>query len=298
MTTQREDAVSRRRRTHLVDLVRNISYEVMPFKNTERDVLHSVPTEVPLTVTVTEAKGIDATLDLTERLKRHGYAVSPHLPARQFVDKEHVADVMARLKESQIESVFVVGGDAPKPAGAFPDAFGLLRAMEEMGHPFGTVGIGGYPEGHPAIPQEALELALQQKAPLASRILTQICFDATTTANWAAGVAGTGVGLPVYVGMPGPVNRQKLMRISAGIGLGQSARFLQKQQSLLWRFLLPGGYNPTKLAKKLGAAVSQSDGNIRGLHIFTFNELRQTELWRQRLLSAVSAQTSERDDWS
>lgn len=295
---QREDAVSRRRRSHLVDLVRNISYEVMPFKNTERDVLLSVPTEVPLTVTVTETKGIDATLDLTERLARRGYAVSPHLPARQFVDAHHVADVIARLTESRIRSVFVVGGDAPKPAGTFQDAYSLLRVMEELQHPFETVGIGGYPEGHAAISQDALELALEQKAPLATRVLTQICFDASTTANWAAEVAATGVDLPVYVGMPGPVNRQKLMRISAGIGLGQSARFLQKQQSLLWRFLLPGGYNPTKLAKQLGAAVPKTGGNIRGLHIFTFNELRQTELWRQRLLSAVSAQTSERDDRS
>ncbi|MEV6013664.1 methylenetetrahydrofolate reductase [Streptomyces sp. NPDC051976] len=298
MTIQREDAVSRRRRSHLVDLVRNISYEVMPFKKTERDVLEYVPAEVPLTVTVTEAKGIDTTLELTERLTRHGYSVSPHLPARQFVDAQHVADVVARLKESQIRSVFVVGGDAPKPAGAFQDAYSLLRALEEIHHPFEEVGIGGYPEGHAAIPQDALELALKQKAPMATRILTQICFDATTTANWAGGIAGTGVDLPVYVGMPGPVNRQKLMRISAGIGLGQSARFLQKQQSLLWRFLLPGGYKPTKLAKQLGASVPKTDGNIRGLHIFTFNELRQTELWRQRLLSAVSASTSERDNRS
>ncbi|MEU1517513.1 methylenetetrahydrofolate reductase [Streptomyces sp. NPDC005811] len=298
MTVQREDAVARHRRSHLADLVRNISYEVMPFKNTERDVLHSVPTEVPLTVTVTEAKGIDHTLDLTERLARHGYVVSPHLPARQFMDEHHVADVVARLKQSQIRSVFVIGGDAPKPAGAFEDAYSLLRALEENQHPFEAVGIGGYPEGHAAIPQDALELALKQKAPLATRVLTQICFDATTTADWAAGIARAGVELPVYVGMPGPVNRQKLMRISAGIGLGQSARFLQKQQSLLWRFLLPGGYNPTKLAKRLGTAVQKTNGNIRGLHIFTFNELRQTELWRQHLLSAVSAQTSERDDRS
>ena len=171
--------------------------------------------------------------------------------------------------------------------GDMMDRASLLRAMEELGHPFDEVGIGGYPEGHPKIPREALDLALKQKAPLATRVLTQICFDAATTAGWAAGLAASGVTLPVYVGMPGPVNRQKLMRISAGIGLGQSARFLQKQQSLLWRFLLPGGYDPTKLARRLGAATARSEGNFRGLHIFTFNELRGTEEWRQRLLASL-----------
>lgn len=273
------------RHSALAELVRSISYEVMPFKNTEQAVVEHVPTSVPLTVTVTEAKGIDTTLGLAERLLRHGYNVSPHLPARQFVDDRHVGDVVARLRDAGFRSVFVIGGDAPTPAGRFHDAYSLLQAMDNIGHPF-EIGIGGYPEGHAAIPQDAINLALKQKAPMATRILTQMCFDATTTATWAAGVAASGIDLPIHVGMPGPVNRQKLIRISAGIGLGQSARFLQKQQSLLWRFLLPGAYDPAKLAKRLGTATSKVKNNIRGLHIFTFNEIRGTELWRQRMLAA------------
>ncbi|PXY22705.1 methylenetetrahydrofolate reductase [Prauserella muralis] len=290
MTLQQEVAGRGRRRAHLADLVRNISYEVMPFKNTERDVVATVPVSVPLTVTVTEAKGIDTTLALTERLLGHGYSVAPHLPARQFANTRHVGEVVDRLREAGVRSVFVVGGDAPEPVGEFADAHALLQAMEAHGHPFTEVGIGGYPEGHARIPQEAIDLALKQKAPLATRVITQICFDATTTSTWAARIAACGVGLDVHVGMPGPVNRQKLMRISAGIGLGQSARFLQKQRSLAWRFLMPGGYNPTKLAKRLGAAVPRTDSNIRGLHIFTFNELAGTERWRRSLLASIGGE--------
>ncbi|TDD57310.1 5,10-methylenetetrahydrofolate reductase [Nonomuraea terrae] len=269
-----------------------MGYEVVPVRNTERDVLENVPTAVPLTVTVTEAKGIDTTLDLTERLVRQGYAVAPHLPARQFLDKVHVADVVARLREARVRSVFVIGGDAPKPAGELENAYALLRAMEEVHHPFEEIGIGGYPEGHSAISQQALDLSLKQKAPMATHIITQICFNAGTTASWAADLAGAGIDLPIHAGIPGPVNRQKLMRISAGIGLGQSARFLRKQQSLLWRFLLPGGYDPTKLTRRLGVAASKTGGNLRGLHIFTFGDLRETELWRRRLLDSVA----EKDD--
>ncbi|NIJ12922.1 methylenetetrahydrofolate reductase (NADPH) [Saccharomonospora amisosensis] len=288
MTTQQEVAGPRGRRSQLAELVRNISYEVMPFKNTEQAVLSHVPTDVPLTVTVTEAKGIDTTLRLTEKLLRHGYQVAPHLPARQFTGESHVAEVVDRLRSAGTRSVFVVGGDAPEPAGPYPDAHSLLQAMEAVRHPFEQVGIGGYPEGHSIIPDESIELALKQKAPMATRILTQICFDANTTASWAGRIAAAGIDLPVHVGIPGPVNRQKLVRISAGIGLGQSARFLRKQQNLLWRFLLPGGYNPTRLAKRLAASAPKSGGNIRGLHIFTFNELRGTERWRQQLLASLS----------
>ncbi|SDH16290.1 methylenetetrahydrofolate reductase [Nonomuraea jiangxiensis] len=294
MATQRESAGAGSPRSCLADLLRRISYEVTPFPNTERNVLEHVPVTVPLTVTVTKAKGIDATLGLTERLVRHGYTVAPHLPARQFRDRQHVADVVARLREARVRSVFVVGGDAPRPAGEFEDAYALLRAMREAHHPFEEVGIAGYPEGHPVVSREALELALKRKAPMATRVITQICFHAGTTADWAAGIAAAGIGLPVHVGIPGPVNRHKLMRITANLGLGQSARFLRKHRSLLWRFLLPGAYQPARLARELGLAVPRTGGNIRGLHIFTFDELSRTELWRRRLLESVS----EKDDRS
>jgi len=277
----------------LAGLLRNVSYEVMPFRRTEHAVLAHVPTSVPLTITVTEARGLGATLELAMRLHGHGYRVSPHLAARQFVDARHVEDVVARLRAAGIRSVFVIGGDAPRPAGRFPDAFSLLQALEATGHPFDEVGIAGYPEGHAGIPREAVDLALKQKAPLATRIITQICFNATTTASWAAGIASAGVELPVHVGLPGPVNRQKLMRISAGLGLGPSARFLHKQGGLLWRLLLPNGYRPTRLVRRLDAAASEVDSRIEGLHVFTFNELRQTEWWRQRLLGAVAEWLAE-----
>lgn len=276
----------------LTDLVRTASYEVMPLRRAEDAVLANVLVSVPLTITVSESRGLDATLDLSERLHRHGYVVTPHLAARQFTDARHVEDVVARLRAVGLRSVFVVGGDAPRPAGPFTDAFSLMREMEEIGHPFAEVGIAGYPEGHATVPREAIDLALKQKAPLATGIVTQICYTATTTCAWAAGIAGEGVDLPVYVGMPGPVNRQKLVRISAAIGLGRSARFVRRQNGLLWRLLLPHGYRPTRLAKRLGRCLP---GNVGGLHIFTFNQLRQTEQWRRRLLAEL-ADVSEEDD--
>jgi methylenetetrahydrofolate reductase (NADPH) len=283
---QRWAGDSGRRNSILAQLLSNISYEVMPLKRTADEVLAHVPTSIPLTVTVTAARGLDATLELAERLHHNGYRVAPHLAARQFVDEGQVAEVVARLASSGVRSVFVIGGDAAQ-AGPFPDAYSLLQALQAVGHPFEEVGIGGYPEGHAFIPQHATDLALKQKAPLATRIMTQICFDAQTTTAWAARVAAFGVGLPIHVGMPGPVNRQKLIRISAGIGLGQSARFLQKQQGMLWRFLLPGGYSPTGLARKLATAAVTTSTNIRGLHIFTFNEIAGTERWRRTLLASV-----------
>src|SRR5262245_42847652 len=104
-------------RPDLAGLLRNTSYEVMPFKRTEEDVLTHVPPEIPLTVSATEAKGVSATISLAARLSGHGYRVAPHLPARLITDKEHLADVVARLREASVRAVFVIGGDAPRPVG-------------------------------------------------------------------------------------------------------------------------------------------------------------------------------------
>lgn len=274
--------------SNLAGLVRNISYEVLPFRRTEQAVLTHVPTSVPLTVTVTEARGLDATLDLAERLHGHGYRVAPHLAARQFVDAHHVEDVVARLREVGIGSVFVIGGDAPRPAGPFPDAYSLLQMI---GHSFAEVGIAGYPEGHARIPRSATDLAFKQKAPLATHAITQICFNATRTCAWAAEIAN--LELPVYVGLPGPVNRQKLVRVTANLGLGQSARFVRKQSGFLWRLLLPRGYQPSRFVRRLDTAMSTVDSRIRGLHVFTFNELHRTEWWRQRLLAEIAGRAQD-----
>ncbi|MEU2282938.1 methylenetetrahydrofolate reductase [Streptomyces sp. NPDC013178] len=267
------------------DILRNISYEIMPFRGAEEAVLEHVPTDVALTVTVTEAKGLNATIDLATRLAAHEYRVAPHLAARMVKDKAHAEDLLAQLSEAGIDRVFVIGGDAPTPAGEFTGAVDLLHVIADAGHRFERVGIGGYPEGHAKIGNGELRTALARKARMASHIITQICFDPSTTLAWARQVHQDYPGLDVVVGVPAPVGWQKLLRISASIGLGQSARFLRKQQHVVGKLLRPGGYRPDKLLRGLAPHVAKPGINIQGVHLFTFNELEPAEVWRRSLLA-------------
>lgn len=271
----------------LAGALRDATYEILPFKSAGEKVLAHVPTDVALTVTTTEAKGLGPTIDLAVTLSEAGYRAAPHLAARQVRDRAHLEDTVARLREAGTDSVFVIGGDAAE-AGEYPDALSLLEALAEIGHPFSTVGVGGYPEGHGKISDELIEQALKAKAPHATQLITQLCFDGDTTIGWARKVAADGVDLPIRVGIPGAISRQKLIRVSAGLGLGQSAKFLSKQQNMLWRFFLPGGYSPNKLIERLTPAFAQPDNNLTGFHVFTFNELESTEAWRQRWLDKLS----------
>lgn len=271
--------------------LRTASYEILPFGNIEEQVLEHVPVDVSLTVTVTEKRGTAPTVELAARLAEHGYRVAPHLAARLIRDEAHLTDLVARLREAGVDEVFVIGGDAAEPAGGFTDALSLLRALEETGHHFRTVGIGGYPEGHGTLGTTVVERALDLKASHATRIVTQLCFDAASTVRWAQATRDRGVRLPIRVGVPGALSRQKLIRISARLGLGPSARFLQKQQNLLWRFFLPGGYSPDRLLSRLAPSLEKADNDLEGIHVFTFNELASTEAWRQSGLAALAMET-------
>ena len=271
----------------LARALRNVSYEVIPLKRTEETVLAHVPRDVPLTVATTHADGPEPSVDLAARLAGHGYSVAPHLAARQIRDAAHLSDLVARLRDTGVDSAFVIGGDAPEPAGRFGEALALLEALDDIGHPFQRIGIAGYPEGHALIERDLLEKALVRKAPYATHVITQICFDADATVDWARHVTRQGVALPIRVGLPGAVSRQKLVRISAHLGLGQSARFLLKQQSMFWRFFLPGGYHPGRLTRRLAPHLQRPDAHLDGLHFFTFNEVAKTEAWRRSMLNRI-----------
>ncbi len=273
----------------LAEALRHPRYEVIPLGGTEEAVVESVPKDIRLTMTASPARGIEATLDLTERLAGHGFEVAPHLSARLIRDEVHLGEILERLREAGVRDAFVIAGDAEEPAGKFEGAARLLEAMAEVGHHFEEVGISGYPESHPIISDEATIQAMYDKAPYATYIVSQICFDADVISSWARWVKRRGVALPIYVGMPGHVNRQKLMRISASIGLGESARFLKKHRSRMLRMFLPGGYKPDRLIEALEPSLVDPESNVAGFHIYTFNEVRKTEEWRRASLERIGA---------
>ena len=277
---------------HAAELLVAPRYEVLPFGGIEDAVLEHVPRDVTLTVTVSPRKGIEHTLDVVDRLTGHGYAVVPHVSARLVRDRAHLAEILARIDEIGARDVFVVAGDADEPAGEFVGAAPLLETMAEIGHRFGEIGITGYPESHPFIPDETTIQAMFAKARYATYIVSQICFDPAVTAGWVDRVWNRGTHLPIYVGIPGAVPRTKLLRISTTIGLGASARFLRRHRSWFAHAMRPGGFSPDPLIAGLERSLEQhSERRIAGFHIFTFNDLADTELWRRRHLGAAAPVT-------
>ena len=257
-----------------------IRYEVLPVDGIEAQVIAHVPHDVTLTVTASPARGLEATLGVTERLAGEGYRVVPHLSARLVRDAAHLEEIVARLDAAGVHEAFVPAGDATEP-GQFPDAASLLRALR--GAHLAQLGITGYPESHHFISDETTISAMFEKAPMATYIVSQICFDPATIEWWVRAVRERGTTLPIWIGVPGIVHNTKLLRISMKIGLGESARFLRAHRAWLKR-LVTHTFSPDPLLRALAPLLADPAANVAGLHVFTFNELERTERWRQRTL--------------
>jgi methylenetetrahydrofolate reductase (NADPH) len=270
--------------TGLEALLRSPRYEVFPAKGTEQAVADWVPAGMTVAVTASPVKGLDATIDLTERLAARGYRVVPHLAARSVAGDAHLAGIVTRLKACGVDDVFVPGGDAPHPAGPFDSALPLLERLAEMGSPFGRIGITGYPESHPKIHDDVTIQAMWDKRRYASYIVSNVCFDAARLGRWIQRIRARGVGLPLYVGLAGPAERSRLLRMAAVAGASESARFITRHPGWILRFWMPGGYSPDRLLDRAAAVITAPDAGVAGLHLFTFNQLQPAEQWRRSAL--------------
>ncbi|MFI5825252.1 5,10-methylenetetrahydrofolate reductase [Streptomyces rishiriensis] len=268
-------------------LLDRVRYEVLPAKATEDKVLAHVPRDVVVTVTASPVKGLEPTLDLTARLAAHGYRVVPHVPARLLRDDVHLKDVVDRLREAGVDDVFVPAGDADPPAGPYDGALPVLRRLSELGSPFARVGITGYPESHPLIHDDLTVQAMWDKREHATYIVSNLCFDPGVLGEWIARIRRRNVVLPVHLGVAGPVQRAKLLSMATKIGVGESTRFLTRHPSWFLRFAAPGGYSPEPLLTRAERALTAPSAGVAGLHLFTFNQIAETERWRRALLERL-----------
>jgi methylenetetrahydrofolate reductase (NADPH) len=273
----------------VVQALRRPRYEVLPLGDVVDLVAEHVPRDVTVTVTASPGRGLASTLDVAERLAAHGHRVVPHLAARLVAGETQLQEILERLRGCGVGDVFVIAGDVREPAGPFGGALDLLAAMADLGHRLDQVGIAGYPERHPFIHDDITIQAMWDKRRFATYIVSQLCFHPRVVAAWVHRVRRRGVDLPIHVGVPGPVDAGRLLRISTRIGIGESARFARRHTGWLPRLLRAGGYRPGRLVDGLAASLADPASRVAGLHLYTFNEVARTERWRQETLGRLGA---------
>lgn len=256
--------------------------EILPLRSVLGEIAGLEPGRT-LAVTASPTKGLEAGIALGSQLRAAGFEVVVHLSARMVADRAHLTRLLDAMDHGGITRAFVVGGDAPS-AGAYPDALSLLRELAHIGRRPLEVGIGCHPQGHPLVTPEVLLKALREKVPYADYMTSQLCFDADAVRAWLAARRREGIDLPIDIGIPGAVDGARLVRISGRIGVRDAARFVARHRGVVARLLRAGGYRPDRLLRDMAPMLADPAAGVRGLHIFTFNQVKRTEDWRRAQL--------------
>ncbi len=111
--------------------------------------------------------------------------------------------------------------------------------------------------------------------------------DPKIIAHWVTRLRARGITLPVLLGIPGPVERAKLLSMATKIGVGDSTKFLMKHKGTFARLAAPGGFTGERFLAGCGAVAAMPDMRIAGTHVFTFNQVAETEAWRTEVLARL-----------
>ena len=273
------------------NLISNARYEVVPMKNLESQIEH-IPMGASVSVTCSPTKGQQATFDLTARLQNLGHHAVPHISARLVEDDVAVKRIAEFCRSQGLQEVFLVAGDAPAPVGRYDSVVAFMRDFLGTDHGLRAIGVTAYPDGHALIESPVLHEALHAKqellaeAGLRGYASTQMCFDLGKWRKWVATERAAGFNLPLHIGVPGVIDRVKLMTMGMRLGIGASLRYVQKNGSVLGRLFSPTGYDPNTLITPLSKQAEEF--NIEGIHLFTFNNVEATAKWQQKSLAKLS----------
>ena len=281
-------AASNEALTYRRDLVENMVFELIPLKSVDAGI-DALPANSLVSVTASPVKGLDATMELTDQIRDKGHRPVPHIAARLVGGPEHVAKIAKWMKTEGYETLFCVAGDAEEPAGPYEGAHAFLSDLFAQDHGLKKVGITSYPDGHALISSEICheqlhaKQALLKEAGVEGWASTQMCFDTDLITSWLRAERAAGFDLPVHLGIPGVVDRTKLMTMGVRLGVGASLRFLKKNRAAVTKLMAPGSYDPNDILDPM--INDLSDLNISGLHVFTFNQVEATEQWRQAVIT-------------
>lgn len=271
------------RRQSVSDLLRGISIELSARERGAEQLCRGfLAPNTPVYINFAPHDSYHEIVETAARLKRAGFRPVPHVAARYLTGHTQLDDFLARAVNVGVDQVLVIAGDLERPAGPFHSSLELIETGLLAKRGICSVGVAGYPEGHPKIAPAALDAALAAKLALlrsdglASYVVTQFCFDAAPILDWLARQRAAGVDVPVRVGLAGPASIATLAKFAIRCGIGNSLLALVGRQTSIARLLIESG--PEKVIHALSAVDLKSLG-VAGLHLFTFGGVLRTGQW-------------------
>ncbi len=213
------------------------------------------------------------------RVRGVGFEPVPHVAVRNFANAGDFDDFLARLNgEAAVETVLVIAGDRAEH-GRFRRALDAIDSGVLRRRGIRTIGIAGYPEGHPRIGDVELYRAMAEKIAAAEaigltvEIVTQFCFDALAIQNFIARLRAFGFEHRLCIGLAGPTSLTSLMRYASRCGVRASAQGLAQRAGLMRQM-----FAMTTPDDQVRALAEAAPANVTP-HFFSFGGIPATSRW-------------------
>ncbi len=208
----------------------SFSFEFFPPKTVEawNDLFFNIKALMPLHpsyVSVTYGAGgstRDRTHDLVVRLQQEtDLTVVSHLTCVGS-SRQDIREILGNYQASGIQNILALRGDPPKGGNCVPppeDGFRYaaeLVAFIKEGFPNMSVGVAGFPEGHPETPNRLREIDyLKAKVDAgADYIVTQLFFDNRDFYDFCERCQLAGITVPILAGIMPITTRQGMVRMA------------------------------------------------------------------------------------
>ncbi|MCH2174219.1 MAG: methylenetetrahydrofolate reductase [NAD(P)H] [Lentisphaeria bacterium] len=231
--------------------------------------------------TVTYGAG-GTTRGLTEKVVDHFQTElsKPSIPHLTCVgnSRDELKEIISGFKTKGIDNILALRGDPPKGSFDFephPDGFvnasGLVSLIKEVDD--FSVGVAGYPEGHPETPNKLADMEhLKTKVDAgADFIITQLFFDNHDFLDFRDRCRLVGINVPILAGIMPALSFKGVQRMCGLCGAKIPAKLLEKLMNA----------NEEDIPKiGIEWAIQQSNNlianGVEGLHLYTLNKSRAT----------------------
>lgn len=267
----------------------SFSFEFFPPKSEEAsatlvETIKELTPLKPAYVSVTYGAGGSTrqlTHELIVRLRRETpFNIVSHLTCVGST-RDEIRRILTAYEENGIENVLALRGDPPKgqtsfvqPADGFAHASDLVAFVKKH-FPSMGIGVAGFPEGHPDVPNRLKEIEhLKAKVDAgADYICTQMVFDNRDFYDFCERCEIAGIHVPIIAGIMPVTSRKGLTRM-AELALG--VHFPAKLLRALSRA------EDDEYVEKVGVhwATEQIrdliDQRVHGVHFYTLNKSKAT----------------------
>jgi methylenetetrahydrofolate reductase (NADPH) len=243
-----------------------------------------VPEGTSVNIAFLGCETFDERLAAIETIRDIGARPRPIISARRLASPGVLRSFLERaVQVGKIRGVFVVGGDPSVAQGPFSDSMDVIngRFLDDLD--IETVGVAGYPEGHPRISGDVLWDYLRRKVDalmakgFGVEITTQLSFDVDAVISWIEQVRNAGIHVPIYIGIPSPSSVPGILKFAGKCHVLTSADIVQRYG---WKIAsLFGSIGPDRFLATLLKRIAYDDLGVVRLHLFPLGDLAKVVQW-------------------